>query len=187
MQLLSAAIADTVTKGSMIRRMFENGINLKRQHGEDEVCDFSLGNPDLPPPPAVADGLRKLADELDQPFSLGYMPNGGFGWARKALAEWVGREQGLSLSENEVILTCGAAGGLNTLFRSILDPGDEVLAFSPCFVEYGAYVANHNGRFIMVPSKADSFALDLDALEAAVTPRTRALILNSPNNPTGQI
>ena len=187
MQLLSGAIADIVNNGSMIRRMFENGINLKRQYGEEAVCDFSLGNPDLPPPPAVAEGLRKLADVLDRPFSLGYMPNGGYDWARDALAVHLSKEQGVPLTKDDVILTCGAAGGLNTLFKSILDPGDEVLAFSPCFVEYGAYVANHGGRFITVPSKAESFALDLDALEAAITPRTRALILNSPNNPTGQI
>lgn len=187
MSLLSNTIEQSITNGSMIRRMFEAGIALKREHGEDAVCDFSLGNPDLPPPASVADGLRKLADILDRPFSLGYMPNGGYDWARAALAEYVSKEQGTAVSPGEVIITCGAAGGLNTLFKAILEPGDEVLAVAPYFVEYGAYVSNHGGRFGTVPSKPDVFSLDLDALDAAITPKTRALIINSPNNPTGQV
>ena len=187
MHLLSDAMADNVGKGSMIRRMFEAGIALKKQYGENAVCDFSLGNPDLPPPAAVAEGMRKMADSLDQPFALGYMPNAGFDWAREALAGQVSQEQGVTLSAEDVILTCGAAGGLNVLFKSILNPGDEVLALAPCFVEYGFYVGNHGGIFRTVPTKPDTFAIDLEALEAAVTTKTRALILNSPNNPTGQV
>jgi aspartate aminotransferase len=176
-----------MTKGSWIRRMFEAGIALKQEHGENAVCDFSLGNPDLPPPSIVADGMRKLSDTLDRPFSLGYMPNGGYSWAREALADHLSREQGLALTAGEIILTCGAAGGLNVLFKAILDPGDEVLALSPYFVEYGTYVGNHNGIFRTVPTATDTFSIDLDKLEGALTGRTRALILNSPNNPTGQI
>lgn len=187
MQLLSQSIEQGIQNSSVIRRMFEAGINLKRQYGEDAVCDFSLGNPDLPPPPAVAEGLRSLAGKLDQPFSLGYMPNGGYDWARKALAAFVTREQGIDVDAGHIIITCGAAGGLNTLFRSILEPGEEVLAIAPYFVEYGAYVGNHGGKLRTVQSKPDDFSLDLDALDSAVGPRTRAIILNSPNNPTGQI
>ena len=187
MTLLSDSIAGSISKGSWIRRMFEAGIALKKEHGEDAVCDFSLGNPDLPPPPSVAAGMRKLADNLDRPFSLGYMPNGGYPWARAALAEHLSQEQGVALTADDVILTCGAAGGLNILFKSILNPGDEVLALSPYFVEYGAYVGNHNGVFRAVPTKPDCFSIDLEALDAAVTTKTRALIINSPNNPTGQV
>lgn len=187
MQLLSDAMSGSVGKGSMIRRMFEAGIALKKQHGEDAVCDFSLGNPDLPPPPAVAEGMRKLANTLDQPYSLGYMPNGGFVWARQTLAEHLSKEQGVSLTANDVILTCGAAGGLNALFKAVLNPGDEVLSPVPCFVEYGAYAANHGGVFRTVPTKPDTFELDLDAIDKAVGKQTRVMILNSPNNPTGQI
>lgn len=187
MKLLSDAIAESVSKGSMIRQMFEAGINLKREHGENAVCDFSLGNPDVPPPPAVATGMRALADALDQPFSLGYMPNGGFAWARAALAGHLSKEQSAPLTGDDVILTCGAAGGLNVLFKSILNPGDEVLSLAPCFVEYGFYVGNHGGVFRAVPTKPDTFAIDLEALEAAIGPRTRALIINSPNNPTGVV
>lgn len=187
MKLLSDAIADNVSKGSMIRRMFEAGALLKKEHGEDAVCDFSLGNPDLPPPAAVAKGMRQLADKLDQPFSLGYMQNAGYGWAREALAQHLSQEQGTAIAADDVIITCGAAGGLNVLFKSILNPGDEVLGLAPCFVEYGFYVGNHGGVFKTVPTKPETFQIDLKALDAAVTPRTRALIINSPNNPTGQI
>jgi aspartate aminotransferase len=187
MELLSAAMADNIGKGSMIRRMFEAGIALKREYGEEAVCDFSLGNPDLPPPPAVAYGLRALLGRMDQPFALGYMPNGGYDWARNALAAHLSREQGVPLTGGDVILTCGAAGGLNALFKAILNPGDLVLGVAPYFVEYGAYVGNQGGVFRVVPSRPDTFALDLDALDAAITPQTRALILNSPNNPTGQV
>ena len=187
MRLLSKFIAQGIENSSMIRRMFEAGISLKRQFGEEAVCDFSLGNPDLPPPPAVAAGLRELAGHLDQPFSLGYMPNGGYDWARKALAEYASKDQNTKVDADCTIITCGAAGGLNTLFKAILEPGDEVLAVAPYFVEYGAYVSNHNGTLVTVCSKAEDFSLDLDALDGAVGPKTRAIILNSPNNPTGQI
>ena len=187
MQLLSGSMRDKVGKGSMIRRMFEAGIALKKQYGEDAVCDFSLGNPDLPPPATVARGMHELADRLDQPFALGYMPNAGFPWAREALAAQVSEEQGVTLGGDDVILTCGAAGGLNVLFKAILDEGDEVLGLTPCFVEYGFYVNNHGGVFRGVATLPDTFGIDLEALEEAVTARTRALIINSPNNPTGQV
>ena len=187
MHLLSASMTDKVGKGSMIRRMFEAGIALKKQYGEDAVCDFSLGNPDLPPPPAVAQGMRELADRLDRPYALGYMPNGGFPWAREELAAHLTQEQGVQLCGEDVILTCGAAGGLNVALKAILDPGDEVLAPAPCFVEYGFYVSNHGGLFKTVPTMPESFSLDLAALEAALNERTRAVIINSPNNPTGQV
>ncbi len=187
MTLLSQAVAQSIDKGSWIRRMFEAGIQLKQKHGADAVCDFSLGNPDLPPPPAVAEGLRDLAGKADQPFALGYMPNGGFAWARELLAAHLSREQEILLAADDVILTCGAAGGLNALFRAVLDPGDEVLALAPYFVEYGSYAANHGGVFRTVKTRPETFAPDPQALAAAITPRTRALIINSPNNPTGQI
>jgi aspartate aminotransferase len=115
------------------------------------------------------------------------MPNAGHAWARSALAERLSREQGVPLAAEDVILTNGAAGGLNVLFKAILDPGDEVLSLAPCFVEYGFYVSNHNGVFRTVPTRPDTFAIDPGAVEAALTPRTRALIINSPNNPTGQV
>jgi aspartate aminotransferase len=187
MSLVAAKIASALEGSSWIRKMFEEGIALKQQYGEDAVCDFSLGNPDLPPPPAVAEGMKKLAQILDQPFSLGYMPNAGFSWAREKLAAWLSQEQQTSVVATDVILTCGAAGGINAFFRAVLDPGDEVLCFAPYFVEYGAYVDNHGGVLRPVPSTPKTFAPDLKALEAAISKRARALIINSPNNPTGVI
>ncbi len=187
MSLVSNAIGDQLQKASWIRRMFEAGNALKKEFGEDAVCDFSLGNPDLPAPPAVAEGLKKLLEKADQPFAFGYMPNAGFPWAREQLAEHLSGEQEASLTGEDVVLTCGAAGALNVVFKTILEPGDEVLAIAPFFVEYGAYAANHGGILKAVPSRPEDFSLDLKELEKAIGPRTRALIINTPNNPTGQI
>lgn len=187
MSLVSGAIAKQLQGASWIRRMFEAGTALKQQYGEDAVCDFSLGNPDLPAPVAVAKGLESVLAKADQPFAFGYMPNGGFPWARRRLAEHLSTEQEVSLSGEDVILTCGAAGALNVAFKTVLEPGDEVLAIAPYFVEYGAYAGNHGGVLKAVPSNADDFSLDFEALDKAITSKTRALIINTPNNPTGQV
>ncbi len=187
MQLLSRQMSDYVNNSSWIRRMFEAGIALQQKYGPGAVCDFSLGNPDLPPPAQVAEGLRDLADEAHKPFSFGYMPNNGFPWALELIAGHVGKEQGVKLNAGDVILTCGAAGAINAFFRSVLDPGDVVHCVAPYFVEYGFYTENHQGVLKPVPSKAGTFELDLAAIEAALGPKSRAFIINSPNNPTGQI
>ncbi len=187
MSLLSQQVYGYMDRSSWIRKMFEAGIILKKQYGEDAVCDFSLGNPDLPAPPAVGEGLRKLADRAGEPFAFGYMPNGGFAWARAQLAEHLSKEHGVSLTGDDVMMSCGAAGALNALFRATLEPQDEVLALAPFFVEYGFYVENHGGVLRTVKTMPDTFALDLEAIAAAITPKTRAIIVNSPNNPTGAI
>ncbi len=187
MEVISEKMRSAIENGSWIRRMFEAGIQLKQQYGEDAVCDFSLGNPDLPPPPAVGTALRSFAAHVNEPFSLGYMPNAGFAWAREKLAEYLSNEQGIRLAAGDVILTCGAAGALNALFKAILEPGDEVLSVTPYFVEYRFYAGNHGGVFRTVPSLPDTFGLDIDALAAAITAKTRAMIINSPNNPTGAV
>lgn len=185
--LIADAVKERMESGSWIRRMFEAGIALKQQYGEENICDFSLGNPDLAPPKEVAKALHSLAEKADKPFALGYMPNGGFPEARSILAQHLSKEQGVCLTENDVLLSCGAAGAINALFKTILNPGEEVIAIAPCFVEYGAYTTNHCGVFRTVSSKPDTFSLDIEALEAAITPKTRAIIINSPNNPTGQV
>ena len=187
MSPISRAVAAQLQNASWIRRMFEAGAALKRQYGEDAVCDFSLGNPDLPAPASVAKGLLDIHAKAGEPLAFGYMPNAGFPWARKLLAEHLTQEQGVSLTGDDVVLTCGAAGALNVIFKTVLEPGDEILAIAPYFVEYGGYVANHGGVLISVPSVPDTFDLDLQAIEAAITPRTRGIIVNSPNNPTGQV
>ncbi|MFV0421157.1 pyridoxal phosphate-dependent aminotransferase [Oleidesulfovibrio sp.] len=187
MSLISAEITGYLEKSSWIRKMFEAGIALKKEFGEDAVCDFSLGNPDLPAPPAVGEALRKVADNADKPFAFGYMPNGGFPWAREALAKQVSEEQGYAVEAGDLLLSCGAAGALNAFFRAVLEAGDEVIAVAPFFVEYGFYVSNHRGVFKTAMSRPDTFELDIDAVEAQITVKTRVLIINSPNNPTGVV
>ncbi len=187
MQLITDQVKGYLSGGSMIRRMFEAGIELKKQYGADKVYDFSLGNPDLPPPAEVKTALTKIAGRAGEPFAVGYMPNAGYPALREKLAAHLSKEQGVTIPAGNVLLTCGAAGGINVLFRSILSAGDEVIAPSPYFVEYGFYAGNYGGVLVPVPSKEFTFELDLEALERAFTAKTRAVILNSPNNPTGRI
>jgi aspartate aminotransferase len=187
MSLLASQLGDYLQQSSWIRRMFEKGAELKREHGEDRVYDFSLGNPDLPPPASVADGLREVAATTNRRYAFGYMPNGGYPHVRETLAEWLSREQGVSAGAQDVLLTCGAAGGLNALFRALLEPGEEVVCPAPYFVEYFFYADNHGGRLRPVPARPPDFRLDLERMEQAVTDRTRIVLINSPNNPTGQV
>ena len=187
MSILADSVAGYMQNASWIRRMFEAGGQLKARYGADKVYDFSLGNPDLPAPPAVANGLREFAAHAEEPFAFGYMPNGGFAWAREKLAARLSREQGVPLAADAVILGCGAAGMFNAFLRAVINPGEEMLGIAPYFVEYGFYVANHGGTFRAVMSKPDTFAPDIAALEEAIGPRTRVLLINSPNNPTGAV
>ena len=186
MNLISRQFEEYLGSASIIRKMFEAGILLKKQHGEDAVCDFSLGNPDLPPPPAVKEALLKFAQNADRPYAFGYIPNAGTPWARKLLARHLAKEQEVEVAAADVILSCGAAGAMNVLFRAVLEPGDQVVSIAPYFVEYGFYVQNHGGTLQPVPARED-FHLDLKKIEVAITAKTRAIIINSPNNPTGQI
>ena len=186
MQLLSDEVKGFLGNSSMIRRMFEAGIELKRTYGEDNVYDFSLGNPDLPPPPEIKAAMLEIAENSDQPFAFGYMPNAGENDARAALAGLISTEQGVEVPASNIIVTCGAAGGINAFFRATLTPGDEVLCIAPYFVEYGFYAGNFGGILKPVMSNED-FSLNIDNIAAAITQKTRAIILNSPNNPTGKI
>lgn len=170
----------------MIRRMFEAGIELKKKYGAENVFDYSLGNPDIPAPETVKAALQEIAGHADEPFAFGYMPNAGLPDARKALAQKISAEQGVTISGDQLVVTVGAAGGLNVFFRAVLEEGDEVLCPSPYFVEYGFYAGNYGGVLKSVPTKED-FSLDIDAFDKAITAKTRAVIIDSPNNPTGQI
>lgn len=185
--ILSSQVEGYLSKASWIRRMFEAGIELKKKFGPENVYDFSLGNPDLAPPAVVAEGLRELADDAEKPFAFGYMPNAGYPQVRERLAEVVSAEQEVRVEADRVVVTCGAAGGINALFRAVLEAGDEVLCPAPYFVEYGFYVENFRGVLKPVPSTAPAFALDLKAIAGAITARTRCVLINSPNNPTGRI
>jgi aspartate aminotransferase len=182
---LSKTIEEIVARSSWIRKMFEEGSRLKAIHGEGQVFDFSLGNPNLPPPARFRETIGEILQSLP-PASHGYMPNAGYPFVRKAVAEAVSKEQGHRVSEDHVLMTCGAAGALNVILKSLLNPGDEVLTPAPYFVEYGFYADNHGGVLKPVPTRPD-FTLDLSAIAGAVSEKTRAVLINSPNNPTGQI
>ena len=182
---LANSIREALGSQSMIRKMFEEGITLKKQHGVDKVFDFSLGNPDLQPPPAFHRVLQKLAGE-DKKGSHGYMPNAGFPEVREALARKASAEHGVTIDGSHLVMSCGAAGGLNTVFKSILNGGDEIIVSRPYFMEYRSYVANHGGRLVEVDALPD-FNLDVDAVKSKLSPKTAAVLVNSPHNPTGRV
>lgn len=182
---IARAIAQQLENASWIRRMFEEGLRLKRERGADNVFDFSLGNPDVEPPAEVLDALRSVA-ATSSPGSHGYMPNPGYPEVRATMARKLQRETGLEFMAEDVFMTVGASGACNVILKSILDPGDEVIVLAPFFPEYQFYISNHGGRMILVDTDAE-FLPDVDKIAAAITPRTRALILNSPNNPSGRI
>jgi aspartate aminotransferase len=182
---ISKKMNEFAQSSSWIRKMFEEGARLKAEFGAENVFDFSLGNPDLSPPPEFQKTLVDLAQK-DIPGSHAYMPNGGYPFVREAVAEQISKEQGVTLSADEMLMTCGAAGGLNVTLKALLDPGDEVIILTPFFVEYKFYIDNHGGVSKVV-STDESFDLDLGAIEEAINEKTKAIIINSPNNPTGQI
>ena len=173
---------------SWIRKMFEKGLELKRLHGAEAVCDFSLGNPDVPPPAKAKSVLEALAAEAVKPLGLGYCPNAGIPAVREAIAGYLSRQQQTPVAAANVVMTVGAAGALVSFFRAVIEPGDEVICPAPYFVEYGSYCGHFGGVLKPVPSiAAEGFRPDMAAIEAAITPKTRALLVNSPNNPTGCI
>ena len=169
----------------VIRKMFEEGALLKKKYGEDNVYDFSIGNPDLDPPSEVVEAIEEIAADTS-PMCHGYMPNPGYMQARQAMAEKTSLEQGTAVPADCVIMSVGAAGAMNCVFKALLNVGDEVIVPAPYFAEYGHYCANHGGTLRPVLTKND-FSLDTDAIKAALTEKTAAVIINSPNNPTGRI
>lgn len=174
-----------LTRSSWIRKMFEEGNRLAELYGRDNVFDFSLGNPNVSPPGKFKAILEETA-KASLPEDHGYMANVGYPQVRQAVAQQISREQNTIITPDDVIMTCGAAGALNITLKAILDPGDEVLSPVPCFVEYGFYVENHGGVFKTLPTNPD-FSLNLEAVSRAITPQTKAIIINSPNNPTGAV
>ena len=172
-------------KSSWIRKMFEEGIRLKKQFGEENVFDLSLGNPVIEPPDEVQAALVQAAKDIS-PGLHRYMPNAGLQDVREAIAKTLSNECQVSLSANDLVMVCGAAGGLNITLKTLLDSGDEVLIFAPYFVEYLFYADNHGGKAVAVKTH-DDFKLDMDALKDALSEKTKAVIVNSPNNPTGVV
>jgi aspartate aminotransferase len=182
---VAGQIKNALAGSSMIRKMFEEGIQLKKQHGADKVFDFSLGNPDIEPPKAFHEVFVKLAQE-DEKGSHGYMPNAGYAHVRETLAKKVCKEQNVNIDGSHIVMAVGAAGGLNAVFKTICNPGDEVVVSRPYFMEYRAYTGNHGAKLVEVDSLND-FNLDINAIKNALNEKTAAILINSPNNPTGKV
>jgi len=183
--MISRVVADNLKKASWIRRMFEEGARLKAERGADKVFDFTLGNPEIEPPPAVLAAARRVLDS-DTPHLHAYMPNAGHPRVREAVAKRLQATTGLPYTANHVLMSVGAGAALNTVLKALLDPGDEVITVAPYFAEYTFYAENHGGRLVVVPPRAD-LTPDVAKLEAAITDKTRAILVNSPNNPSGVI
>ena len=186
---ISKNIKSIMSRSSWIREMFEEGALLKAKYGQENVFDFSLGNPNIKPPDKFRQTLKDIV-EAKGGLDHGYMPNTGYPQVRKSVADYLSgslsMEDKASLTENEIIMTCGAAGALNVILKTILNPGEEIITPSPYFVEYNFYADNHGGVLKTVPTKPD-FTLDIGSIAPAVNEKTRGVLINSPNNPTGQV
>lgn len=182
--MFSERIVGSLAGGSAIRAMFEQGNMLKKKYGADNVYDFALGNPDPEPPKAVIDAIKKYADE---PGIHKYMPNAGYPDVREKIASYMKKESGVDFKADNIIMVTGAAAGLSITMDSLLNPGDEVIVIAPFFGEYRGYVSNFGGVIVPVLALPGTFQLDIKAIEEAITPKTKAIIINSPNNPSGAV
>lgn len=179
-------IAAQISRSSWIRKMFEEGERLRQEFGADNIYDFTLGNPDVEPPAAFLHELRELSHH-PLPGMHRYMNNAGYHETRAAVADKLSRDSGVTVGAEHVIMTCGAGGALNVVLKTILNPGEEVIILAPFFVEYKFYIDNHGGVPVEVWTDRETFQLDIDAIEKAITAKTRAILICSPNNPTGVI
>ena len=185
--MISEKMKQLASNNSVIRAMFEEGQNMAREYGAENVYDFSLGNPSVPAPEAVKDAIREILDQEDSLMVHGYMSNVGYQDVRQAVAESLNRRFGTDFHENNIIMTVGAAGGLNVILKTLLNPGDEVLTFAPYFTEYGNFVANYDVKLVVVSPNTVDFQPNLREFAEKITPRTKAVIVNNPNNPTGVV
>jgi len=181
----SKKVEGAIAKASWIRKMFEEGARRKARFGAENVFDFSLGNPNLEPPPRFKEVLRKEAED-STPGRHAYMANAGLPGTRSAVAAYLSSSNNAAFSPEDIVMTVGAGGGLNVVLKTILDPGDEVIIPSPYFVEYNFYLDNHQGIPRIVPTKK-GFSFDLDLISNAVSEKTKAVLIDSPNNPTGKV
>lgn len=185
--MISEKMVELVKGSSVIRAMFEEGQRLSKIYGAENVYDFSLGNPNVAAPKAIQEAITDLAQH-DNPVHLhGYMSNSGFEEVREVIAQSINKRFGTDYGAENLIMTVGAAGGLNVVFRALLNPGDEVIAFAPFFGEYRNYAANYDGKLVVVSPDTETFQPKLDEFEQKITSRTKCVIVNSPNNPTGVV
>ena len=185
--MISEKMKGMVKGSSAIRAMFEEGKKMAALYGAENVYDFSLGNPNIPAPESVNKAICEILSQEDPVEVHGYMNNSGYEDVREAVAASLNRRFGTSFTGEAIVMTVGAAGGLNVMFKTLLNPGDEVLVFAPFFGEYRSYVDNFQGILKVVPPQTENFQPNLKAFREMVTPRTKAVIINSPNNPTGVI
>ena len=185
--MIAKRMINLVEKNSVSREMFEEGKKLADIYGPENVYDFSLGNPSVPAPEQVKESIKKIIDTEDPLVIHGYMNNAGFEDVRDAISKSINKKYGTNFTQDNIIMTVGAASGLNIIFKSILNPDEEVLTFAPYFVEYNSYVEGYNGVLKIVSPNLETFEPNLKELEEKITPKTRALIINTPNNPTGVI
>lgn len=185
--MISNKMKDLVANSSIIRAMFEEGKRLSSIYGEENVFDFSLGNPNVEPPEEIKTAINEILKGETPNIVHGYMNNSGYEDVRNKIAEFINKKQGTAISYKNIVMTCGAAGAMNILLKTLLNPGDEVIVFAPFFGEYRNYVSNFDGELIVVPADVDSFEPDLQQLKNKITNKTKAVIINSPNNPTGVV
>lgn len=185
--MISEKMKGLVSGSSIIRAMFEEGKRLSSIYGEENVYDFSLGNPNVEPPEDIKKAIIEILSQESPNLVHGYMSNSGYDDVRDSIAASLNKKYNLNLSEKNILMTCGAAGGLNVMLKTILNPGDEVITFAPYFGEYQNYVNNFQGELVVVPSNVENFEPDLEALKGKITSKTKAIIINSPNNPTGVV
>lgn len=185
--MISDKMIDLVNNSSVIRAMFEEGKRLAGIYGAENVYDFSLGNPNVPAPAQVNEAIKALVDEEESTVLHGYMSNSGYEDVRAAVASSLNRRFGTDFDETNIIMTVGAAGGINVIFKAVINAGDEIIAFAPYFGEYRSYAANVDAKLVVVPPDTATFQPDLDAFEKMITPKTKAVIVNTPNNPTGVV
>lgn len=182
---VAAKVKKCLEGSSWIRKMFEEGDKLRKERGAENIFDFTLGNPTMEPPKELLQELQKIA-ATPIPGMHRYMNNAGYEETRAAVAEVIAEKSALPVSAAHIVMTCGAGAALNVVMKTLLNPGDEVIILSPYFVEYNFYIDNHGGVPVVVPTLPD-FQPDVNAIAAAITARTKAIIINSPNNPTGVI
>ena len=185
--MISKKMNPLVQNNSVIRVMFEEGKRLAAIYGAENVYDFSLGNPNVPAPQEVEDSILETLKEEDSTFIHGYMSNSGYEDVRETIAQDLNRRFGTKFGQGNILMTVGAASGLNIILKTILDPEDEIMTFAPYFVEYGNYVRNYDGRLVVVSPNTVDFQPNLEEFAEKITARTKAVIINTPNNPTGVI
>ena len=185
--MIAEKMKSFVQNNSAIRTMFEEGNRLRKLYGADKVYDFSLGNPSVPAPECVREAIIRLVNETEPTVLHGYMSNAGFEDVREKIAQSLNRRFGTAFSAKNLIMTVGAASGLNVILKTILNPDEEVVVFAPYFLEYGAYVRNYDGKIVEITPDTETFQPNLAELEQKLTPNTRAVIVNTPHNPTGVV